>query len=337
MYVSFDDGDHWQPLQANLPVTSVRDIDVHGDDVVAGTHGRGFWILDDVAPLRQAGAAAAAGAKPYLFAPSTAVRVRPAGFTGTPLPKDEPMASNPPLGAYVDYVIPSRAGTAPLEISIRDGAGALVRTYRSDDRLPGTDISLIRTAPEWAVAPAAPLATPGMHRFVWPLRYPAPPALADGNPYADGVWAPPGSYTVEIATGGERLRQPLTIAPDPRIGMGADAYARQFTLARRIEDAAARVAAAISVADAAQKRSAPGAAALQALLGPEFGAAPAGPPPAGITPLRVLASQVTRFLEAVDGADAPPSPDVEAAFAKLEPALAATIAAAEKLSAASAP
>jgi photosystem II stability/assembly factor-like uncharacterized protein len=340
-FVSFDDGDHWQPLQMNLPVTSVRDIDVHGTDVVVGTHGRGFWILDDVTPLRQAGAATAAvaaGAKLHLFAPATAVRVRPAGFTGTPLPKDEPMAENPPAGAYVDYVVGSGPAGAPdlVEISIRDAAGALVRTYRSDDRLPGTDLSKIRTSPEWAIPPAAPLATPGMHRFVWPLRYPAPAALAEGNPYADGVWAPPGQYTVEVAAGSERLRQPLTIAADPRIAMAPDAYARQFALARRIETAAARVASAVSAAEAAQKRlssagSTASGTALQALLGPEFGAAPAGPPPAGITPLRVVASQLTRFLEAVDGADAPPSPDLESSFARLEPAIDAAVTAAETL------
>jgi photosystem II stability/assembly factor-like uncharacterized protein len=342
VYVSFDDGGRWQPLQMNLPVTSVRDIEVHGDDVVVGTHGRGFWIMDDVAPLRQAGEAMRAGAKPYLFAPSVAMRVRPAGFTGTPLPKDEPMAPNPPLGAYVDYVIPAGAAAAPLEISIHDATGALVRTYRSDDHLPTTDLSKIRTSPEWATPPVAPLATPGMHRFVWPLRYPAPAALAEGNPYADGVWAPPGQYTVGIAAGGERLRQPLTIAPDPRIVMAPDVYARQFALARRIEASAARVATAVSTVDAAQDRlasggSTPSRTAFQALLGPEFGAAPAGPPPPGITPLRVLAGQLTRFLEAVDGADAPPSADVEASFARLEAAIAAAIAAAEKLTAAAAP
>jgi len=103
VYVSFDDGDHWQSLQMNLPVTSVRDIDVHDNDVVIGTHGRAFWILDDVTPLRQMDARDAAPS--HLFAPAAAVRVRPAGFTGTPLPKDEPMAANPPEGAYIDYVL----------------------------------------------------------------------------------------------------------------------------------------------------------------------------------------------------------------------------------------
>jgi hypothetical protein len=104
--VSFDDGDHWQPLQLNLPVTSIRDIDVHGDDVVIATHGRAFWILDDVTPLRQAGPEVAS-AEAWLFAPATAIRLRPA-TTGTPLPKDD-HRRQPSAGAFIDYVLHARA------------------------------------------------------------------------------------------------------------------------------------------------------------------------------------------------------------------------------------
>ena len=107
MYVSLDDGDHWQPLQLNLPTTSVRDIDVHGDDVVIATHGRAFWAIDNVTPLRQD-----VPAGDFLFKPAVAVRERPAGFTGSPMPKDEPMAPNPPFGAYIDYVIRSDVDAA---------------------------------------------------------------------------------------------------------------------------------------------------------------------------------------------------------------------------------
>jgi photosystem II stability/assembly factor-like uncharacterized protein len=330
LYVSFDDGDHWQPLQMNLPVTSVRDIDVHGQDVVIATHGRAFWILDDVTPLRQVDARVAAGPA-HLFAPASAVRVRPAGFTGTPLPKDEPMAANPPEGAYIDYVI-NGAVSAPVVIRILDAQERVVRQYSSDDRLPATDLAKIRVAPERMSPPSPPAATPGMHRFVWPIRYPAPAALADGNPYADGVWAPPGRYTVELGVGPDRRTQPLTILPDPRVVLSAADYARQFALARRIEEAAARVAAAITAADAAHKRLAVRGPAeldlrVQALLGPDFGAAPAAPPPPGLTPLRTLAGKLTRLLEAVDGADAPPSPDAEAGFAQIEPVVEAALTA----------
>ncbi len=335
VYVSFDDGDHWQGLQLNLPVTSVRDLDVHGRDVVAATHGRAFWILDDVTPLRQVDAAVAA-APSHLFGPASAVRLRPAGFTGTPLPKDEPMAANPPAGAYIDYVLGAAAG--PVVISILDAQGGVVRRYSSEDRLPGTDLTKVRVAPEWTIPPAAPSTTPGMHRFVWPIRYLAPTALAESDPYANGVWAPPGRYTVELSVGGRRQTQAFTVEADPRVVMTPEAYARQFAVAHRIEAVSARVAAAVTAADAAHKRLAAAGPAdldrqVQALVGPDFGAAPAGPPPAGLTALRVLAGKLTRLLDAVDGADAPPSPDAEAGFAQLEPVVESALSAWQALQA----
>jgi len=128
MYVSFDDGDHWQPLQLNLPVTSVRDIEVHENDLVIATHGRGFWLIDDVSPLRQAQEAAAASGDAYLLKPATAIRFRGAGFTGSPMPKDEPMAPNPPSGATIDYVLKT---TAPVTLEILDAHEALVRRFSS--------------------------------------------------------------------------------------------------------------------------------------------------------------------------------------------------------------
>jgi len=330
VYVSFDDGDHWQSLQLNLPVTSVRDIEVHGNDVVIGTHGRAFWILDDVTPLRQMDARPAAPM--HLFAPAATVRVRPAGFTGTPLPKDEPMAPNPPAGASIDYVLDGPAA-GPVVIRIVDAQERTVREYSSADQLPATDLAKIRVAPEWAPAPSPPSTAPGMHRFVWPMRYPAPTALADGNPYADGVWAPPGRYTVELTVGHNQQTRPLTILPDPRVTMAPEAYARQFALARRVEASAARVAAAVTAAEAAHRRLGAGGPAdldlrLQALLGPDFGGGlVAPPPPPGLTPLRTLAGKLRRFLDAVDDADAPPSPDVEAGFAQMEPVVEAALAA----------
>ena len=330
VYVSFDDGEGWQSLQLNLPVTSVRDIDVHGDDVVIGTHGRAFWILDGVTPLRQIDAdVARAGA--WLFAPATAFRLRPAGFTGTPLPRDEPMADNPQAGAYIDYLV-GGAVTGPLTLTILDGRGELVRRYRSDERPPGPDVSRIRVAPEWEPAPAVPSAAPGMHRFVWPLRYPAPVTLGERGAIPEGVWAPPGRYTVELSVGAERRSQPLVVAPDPRVTATPDDYARQFALARAIEDARGRAAAAVSDADALRKSlSDPASSAreheVSVLLGPEWGAAPSGTPPAGLLTLRGLAETLGRFAEAVDGADGPPAPDVEKGFADLQPALDASLAA----------
>jgi photosystem II stability/assembly factor-like uncharacterized protein len=338
VYVSFDDGDHWQSLQQNLPVTSVRDIDVHGNDLVLATHGRAFWIMDDVAPLRQVGSDSA-GASAWLFAPAAVPRMRPAGFTGTPLPKDEPLASNPPAGAHLDYVL--KPGIRdPVTLRILDGRGELVRQYRSDDKLPPVDLGQARQSPEWLSPPAAPRSTPGMHRFVWSLRYPAPASMAEENPYADGVWAPPGRYTVELNADGQTLRQGLVVEPDPRVELPPEVYAAQFMLARRIEAAAARVATAVKEAEQLHREftTKPGASGadrarakridfeVQVLLGPQFGDRPVGMPAGGLKALRPLATKLRGFADAVDGADGPPSPDVEKGFSELEPAVAATLA-----------
>ncbi|HEY3188887.1 MAG TPA: hypothetical protein VGJ70_15500, partial [Solirubrobacteraceae bacterium] len=330
VYVSFDDGDHWQGLQFNLPVTSVRDIDVNGDDVVIATHGRGFWILDDVTPLRQVGPEVAS-APTWLFASATAIRLRPAGFTGTPLPKDEPMAANPPAGAYVDYVL-SRPATTPVVLRILDAQGALVRRYSSDVKPPAPDLAKLRVAPEWMTPPVALATTPGMHRFVWPVRYPAPPALSEGNPYADGVWAAPGPYTVELSVDGQRLTQPLTVAPDPRISLPPEAYTHQLALARRVEAVRESVAAALAEGEKlraalAAKRALELDARVRALVGPDFGEIPASGPPAGLSSLRALANSLAGLAGAVDGADAEPTPDAVAAVPSMEQAAQATLAA----------
>src|SRR5436305_742584 len=153
--VSFDDGDHWQPLQQNLPVTSVRDLEVHGNDVAIATHRRAFWIMDDVTPLRAAIPAAA----PFLVPPATAVRVRAAGFTGTPMPKDEPMAPNLPNGAIVDYVL--REPGQSVVLDILDADGTLVRRYTSGAPPPPPDPSKLTIAPEWVTPPPALATTAG--------------------------------------------------------------------------------------------------------------------------------------------------------------------------------
>ncbi len=321
VYVSIDDGDHWQPLQLNLPVTSVRDIDVHGNDLVIATHGRAFWILDDVTPLRENVTAA-----PYLFKPATAVRFRPAGFTGTPMPKDEPMASNPPNGAYIDYVAPASAGVITLEIL--DANDQLVRRYSSADAVPKPDLAKMRTAPEWFDTPSSLLTTPGMHRFVWPLRYPAPAALDEARRgvFADGVWAPPGNYKIVLAVNGQRLTQPLTIAPDPRINATASAYAEQFALAREVETMRAAVHQAFKDAEDLMKTLTDEKSKSRlreiADLTPEEQWWLA---PKNTTSLRFLDSKLRDLAQAVDTVDAAPTPDVREGWAKLRPVAEATL------------
>ncbi|HET7434646.1 MAG TPA: hypothetical protein VFN10_08045 [Thermoanaerobaculia bacterium] len=310
MYMSFDDGEHWQSLQLNLPVTSVRDIDVHGDDVVIGTHGRAFWILDNISPLRQD-----ATTTPFLYAPATAVRERTGVFTGTPMPKDEPLALNPPAGAFIDYIL-GTAPASPITLEIVDNSGTVVRSYRSDVPPPVMEVAKLRTAPEWFTTPVALAATPGAHRFVWPIRY-----EGTSGAWSNGIWAPPGQYQVALTVDGKRLTQSLTIAPDPRVKLPASAYAEQFAMARDIAALRATIATAITESESLLKNA--DEAARTRIIGivgeqTSFGVT-SGPnvaPPT--TTLRFIDQQLSNLLDAVDGADAAPSVDARTSFAKLK-------------------
>ena len=347
VYVSLDDGDHWQPLQLGLPVTSVRDLVVHGDDLVIATHGRGIWILDDMTPLRQLSPEVAA-AEAWLYRPATAVRERRAAFTGTPLPKDEPTAPNPPAGARIDYVL-GHAPEAPVTLDVHDAAGTLVGHWSSADEVPVPDPARLRMAPQWFEAPPHLEATPGMHRFIWPLRYAPPPALAGQPSFRPrGVWAPPGDYTVTLTVDGRELTRSLTVAPDPRVDLDPAAYRAEFELARRVEALQAEIAGAADAAEeiqgrlSARRAAADGelAAALdafQAKLTALRGIAPAPNPynawafpPQRLESLRWMAGALDGLMEMVDGADAAPSPDARAGYAALEPMTRATLDAWER-------
>lgn len=336
VYVSFDDGAQWQTLQANLPRTSVRDIEVKGNDLVIATHGRGFWIMDDIAPLRQADARAT-GADAWLFAPSVALRLRVQSFTGTPLPKDESLASNPPIGAAIDYVL-ARAPAGAVRIAIYDARDQLVRSWSSTDAAIVAKPAEDAAAPEWMATWQPPRSTPGAHRFIWSLRYPLPAALVDGAA-TDGAWAPPGRYTVELDVDGKRQRQSLTIEPDPRVGLSDDDYAREFAFARRIEVSRARLAVVaresktlhLALANAAPMARSDLAAAVRKLdakvVALAFIVDAGNPhnawsiPPNTTTNVRFVDQTLTTLYGAADGADAAPSPDALAGYAAIEPVL----------------
>ena len=341
VFVSFDDGGRWQPLQQNLPVTSVRDLVVKNDDLVIATHGRGFWIMDDVTPLRQmATAVAARGA--YLFAPAPAYRVRPEGFTGTPLPMSEPRGTNPPNGAFIDYTLPTAAKTVTL--TINDATGHLVRRYRSTDKVPVTDLAAIQIAPGWIVPPIALATAPGLHRFVWNLRCAAPAPLAgDEGSWSDGVWAPPGDYRITLDVDGRVLTQTLKVVPDPRVrGMTAADYAAQFALAQRIEADRAAVAMALKQDETLHAALLARAAAvpalktalldydghLRALSDLPMHADPRnsmGAPISHEDSLRALEHRLDALDAAVDGADVAPTPDARSGYALAHAALGATL------------
>ena len=268
VWVSFDDGDHWQSLRLDMPAVSVRDLQVKDDstclcsDLVAGTHGRGFWILDDVTPLRQAAEARAAGG-PYLFKPAPAVRVRFGTNDPTPWPPELPAGENPPPGAILDYYLPAAVPGA-VTLEILDAAGKPIRSWSSEDRVPTPDPALdpagynkvcqqTPSAPNCALplywpAPAMHLsASAGMHRFSWDMRFaPVTPDDAGAGgavPHrtylqANAPWAPPGSYTVRLTVQGRSVTQPLTVRLDPRVKTPALGLARLAALSREMYDGA---------------------------------------------------------------------------------------------------
>jgi len=217
IYVSFDDGDNWQPLQLNLPVTSVRDITIHGDDLIVATHGRSFWILDDITPLRQIDAQTQVSAA-QLYQPATAIRIDNDVFLGSPLPPEEPTANNPPDGAIVDYYLPAAAKSVTLEIY--DPVGKLVRRYTSGARKEAPHPPLA-IAERWIPKPAVLENAAGAHRFVWDLRWASAGANAaieeeEGRGVPRGPRAVPGEYQLKLIVDGTAFNQPLKLEMDPR-------------------------------------------------------------------------------------------------------------------------
>jgi photosystem II stability/assembly factor-like uncharacterized protein len=226
VWYSIDDGDHWQPMQLNLPHTSMRDLWVNGNDLIVATHGRSFWILDDISPLRQL--ASFSPDAVTLFKPGAAYRVRRSTNSDTPLPIDEPQGENPPDGAIIDYSLPaSFSGTVTLEIL--DSSGKLVRKYASTDAPYATPDELAKQLIPlyWLKMPETLPASSGMHRWVWDLRATTPTATRYEYPISavphrtprtpQGPLALPGTYTVRLSAGGKVLTAPLVIKMDPRV------------------------------------------------------------------------------------------------------------------------
>ena len=236
MYVSFNDGDSWQPLQLNLPTTSVRDMVIHGDDLVVATHGRGFYILDDITPLREVAKGGATGA-PFLFAPQTTYRIDNDAFPGTPLPPEEPTAENPPAGAILDYYLPTEAksvelniytwATPPHQPDNRMDANRpylkLVRRFSS--AIPAkADHMDLPIADRWFPIPQRLETAPGHHRLAWNLAW-GTSGVAESDEPDDGEGSvprgpkvAPGAYTVQLVVNGQITpERQLTIVMDPRV------------------------------------------------------------------------------------------------------------------------
>ncbi|HKW62632.1 MAG TPA: hypothetical protein VJN89_08820 [Candidatus Acidoferrum sp.] len=238
VWVSFDDGDHWQSLQLNLSHTSMRDLWIHEDDLIVATHGRSFWVLDDISPLRQV-TESIAKSQEHLFKPAAAYRVRRDTNTDTPIPPDEPTAQNPPDGAIIDYFL-AVPTTAPVTVEILDAEGKLVRKFSDADKPePSAEELAKELIPQyWIRMPKILSSSAGMHRWVWDLHYPSPRAARSDYPIAaipgdtprspQGPMALPGQYTARLTVRGLVFTEPLMVKMDPRVKTSQEGLALEF-------------------------------------------------------------------------------------------------------------
>jgi photosystem II stability/assembly factor-like uncharacterized protein len=337
VYVSFDDGEHWQSLRLNMAASSVRDLIIKGDDLCVATHGRGFWILDDITPLRQleTNVTSASG---FLFRPQTALRVRWNMNTDTPLPPDEPGGENPPDGAVIDYYV-GASPSGPVTLEVRDTAGQVVRRYSSTEPIPAID-PMLAIPPYW-VRPAQGLSSdPGMHRFLWDLHYAPIPGLRPEYPIAavyrntapdfTSPWVLPGKYTVVLTVDGKSYTQPLTVQMDPRVKTPPRDLAEQFRLSKQLYDQWLSFNSRAEQAKALRKeladiRSSAKADdikahidALNQKLDTLVGAESRRPDPASKLTTQSATAKLRTLFSVIQDVDAAPTPQVVAAVVELQ-------------------
>ncbi len=241
VYVSFDAGEHWQSLQLNMPSTSIRDLVIKDDDLVIGTHGRSFWILDNISSLRQLNASTKN--QVALFKPQVATRVRWNMNTDTPLPPEEPAGENPPDGAMIEYYLPNATNDI-VQIDILNQQKEVIRTFKSNDtlyKIPDVNIPLYWIRPQKIVSNQS-----GMHRLLWdmkytplnlPVSYPMTAVKNNTAPDATAPWVLPGTYTVRMTIGSKTLEQPLEIKMDPRVKTALIDLQRQHQLSKACYEA----------------------------------------------------------------------------------------------------
>jgi photosystem II stability/assembly factor-like uncharacterized protein len=332
VYVSFDDGANWESLRLNLPATSVRDLIIKNDDLVVGTHGRGFWILDNITPLRQS----TNRRETLLLKPQTALRVRANLNTDTPLPPDEPAGENPPDGAMIDYFL-AKDASGPVTIEIKDGKGQLVRKYSSADKPVEANPKRLKIPNYWIRPPQSVSTKGGMHRFLWDMHYtriagvepefPISATYRNTTPQATSPWVVPGDYTVTLTVDGKTFTEPLKVAMDPRVQASAADLQEQFDLSWRLyqlrlklapigekfEEIAEQLtklkARAAERPDITQKLE----AFVQTLT--KFG--PPHPRP-GAPPSLFVLDSTTQLFDEIKVADAAPTAATKAAVAALE-------------------
>jgi hypothetical protein len=341
VYVSFDDGEHWQTLRLNMPVVAIHDLAVEQDDLVAATYGRSFWILDDVTPLRQMESWKTTEVA-HLFAPRTAIRVRRDENQDTPLPPEVPAGKNPPDGAILNY---SLAGRLPgdLKLEIYDSNGTLVRRYSSAD----TPRKLEETpfvAEYWIARPQPLSKEAGMHRFVWNLRYADPEAMHVQSPYnypsaaivgatplpPEGPLVLPGKYEVRLDVGEKILPQPLEVKMDPRVNAARSDLQSALELQLKISAVLERNYAAYQQTKQLRARLgewmkrpkedpvAVAASALDAkVMALAEGESTPSPETTKAISMMAVNESLTALMALVDGADFAPSEESFAAFRRV--------------------
>ncbi|MGA8617342.1 MAG: glycoside hydrolase [Candidatus Sulfotelmatobacter sp.] len=339
IWVSFDDGDHWQSLQLNLPHTSMRDLWIHDNDLIVATHGRSFWILDDIEPLREVTDSLFAG--DHLFAPAPSYRVQRDTNTDTPLPPDEPAAANSPDGVVIDYYL-ARAASSPITLEILDARGQLVRKFSSDDTPEVTEADLKKQLiPLYWLRPVRALPSDaGMHRWVWDLHYPAPASARHDYPiaaipgdtprYPLGPTALPSSYTARLTANGKSYIEPFTVKMDPRIKVSAADLETKFKIEMHLASLLSQTSRAVMQAGSireplqklTEKATGPALDSLKTFQNKlaEVAGAQTGflAPPSDTDTLARANGQITVLYGQVWQADAPPTASQSAAAAAIE-------------------
>jgi photosystem II stability/assembly factor-like uncharacterized protein len=318
VWVSFDDGDHWQSLQLNLPHTSMRDLVIHDNDLIVATHGRSFWVLDDVTPLRQVDTRVVESSA-ALLKPAAAYRVRRNTNTDTPLPPDEPMGENPPDGAVIDFWL-SAAAKTPVTLEIIDASGKTVRKYSSTDQPEQEPVDKLAIPPWWVEPPKTLPATAGLHRWVWDLHYKTPDSLRHEYPisavpyrtprHPAGPRALPGGYSVKLTVDGRSYTAPLRVRMDPRVKTTAADLHQMFDLQARLSALMTRSTRAVRQARSAAEQLPQQESALGAKVKGELS-------PQSESSLLSIAGQIAALYGAVDSADAAPTAAEMKAAAKL--------------------
>ena len=263
VWLSFDDGNNWKSLQLNLPHTSMRDLTVHDNDLIVATHGRSFWILDDITSLRQMSVTMESAVR--LFTPAPAYRARRDTNTDTPLPGDEPAGENPPDGLPIDYFLP-QSSSGPVALEILDAQGKLVRRYSSDEKPALTQADLQKEMiPLYWLRPQKTLsAEAGKHRWVWDLRYPQPTSTLHEYPiaavphdtprYPLGPLALPGKYSVRLIANGVTQSSGFELKMDLRVKTTSEGLKLKFDLEMRLASAITRSSEAVSQARSVQEQ-----------------------------------------------------------------------------------